>query len=209
MIPEILIMIALIGGSFSKGSATVPLASHTISMENRYRVESVNQVFKDNILLTMRYMQGEVQKGDKINWQEIDKPFEYEFTLKPGEKFAFHDIVLPEYKNGLVKTTGAHYNYQEGFKSDGYLMGDGVCHLASLIYWAAKDADLKAYAPSNHDFAAIPDVPKEYGVGIYNIPSANQGANSNLYIENSKDKDVHFVFEYKENNLSVTITEDR
>lgn len=209
MIPEILLLIALAGSPLTGVSATVPLASHTISMNDRYGNSFVNDVFKDNILLTMKYMAGDVKAGDKINWDEVEKPFHYEFTLKPGEEFAFHDILLPSYSKNVVKTMGAHYNYDEGFKSDGFLTGDGVCHLASLIYWAAKDAGLTAYAPSNHNFAVIPDIPKEYGVAIFVQPVTKEGANSNLYIVNNKEKPVHFVFDYKDSNLTVNITEDK
>lgn len=209
MIPEILLLLALAVAPVNMGSTSVPIASHTISMTNRYGNDFVNGVFKDNILLTMSYMRGETKSKNEINWEEVQKPFHYEFTLKPGEGFAFHDILLPQYSDKVVKTTNSHYNYQEGFKSDGYLMGDGVCHLASLIYWAAKDADLAAYAPANHDFAVIPDVPKEYGVAIYNIPQTRQGANSNLYIVNNKETPVHFVFDYKNENLTVQVLKDK
>lgn len=204
MIPSILLILALSVVPTQGASESVVLGAHTISLETRYAVPSVNQVFKDNILLTLKYMEGEVKSGDKINWEEVERDTRYEFTLNPGEKFAFHDVVLPAYKDNLVKTTGAHYNYHDGFKSDGYLMGDGVCHFASLVYWVARDAGLETYVPKNHDFAAIPEVPKEYGVSIYVLPQANQGAMNNLYIVNNKEKPVTFIFEYKEGNLSVT-----
>ena len=129
------------------------MASHEMSLENRYENVYVNDVFKDNILLTLRYLEGSVAEVDKISWEEVNKPFKYEFSLKPGEEFAFHDTTLPEYTKNVVKTTNAHFNYQDGFKSDGYLFGDGVCHLASLIYWVAKDAGLEAVSPTNHNFA--------------------------------------------------------
>ncbi len=209
MIPTIILLIALLGTPVFGASSTVPMASRTMPMNDRHRVESVNTVFKDNILLTLRYMSGEVKQGDKINWENVEKDYHYEFTLKPGEGFAFHDTMLPKYEGIVVKTTGAHFNYADGFKSDGYLMGDGVCHLASVIYWAAKDAGLESYAPSDHDFAVIPDVPKEYGVGIYNTPQTHQGANSNLYIVNDKEKPVHFVFDYKNDNLVVSVLMDK
>jgi len=159
----------------------VVLASHSFSLENRYSNAYVNGVFKENILLTIDRMGSD-------------------FTLKPGEVFAFHDKVLPKYSANLVKTTNSHFNYSDGFKSDGYLVGDGVCHLASLVYWAAKDAGLDSYAPSNHNFAVIPDVPKEYGVGILSpLPMGN------LYITNNLDKPVTFVFKNIDNTLSVEV----
>ena len=185
------------------------LDSHEMSLENRYPDKGINSIFKDNILLNMAYFDDRVKSTKDINWDSVEQPFKYEFKLKPGKTFAFQDDVLPEYKDKVDVTTHAHFNYQEGFKSDGYLVGDGVCHLASLIYWVAKDAGLNSYAPSNHDFAVIPDIGKEYGVAIYSNPgSPDANAHQNLYITNNKDKPVTFRFEYKENKLSLAILED-
>lgn len=151
-------------------------------------------------------MGGGVKEKKDIKWEDIEKPLRYEFILEPGQEFAFHDQILPEYSDNVVKTTNAHFNYQDGFKSDGYLMGDGVCHLASLIYWVAHDAGLSVYAPSNHNFASIPDVPKEYGVAIYALPGAFEtSARQNLYITNSFDEPVIFVFAYDGTNLTVSV----
>ncbi len=184
------------------------LATHSMPLNDRYGNSFVNDVFKDNILLTLKYMSGDVKKGDKIDWTEIEKPTHFEFNLKPNERFAFHDIILPEYKDNEVKTTNAHFNFDEGFKSDGYLIGDGVCHFASLIYWAAKDAGISAVRMANHDFAVIPDVPKEYGVAIYANPSGNAGAYQNLYITNSLKNTIKFVFDYKDNVLNFSVLEN-
>lgn len=190
------------------GSSSVELASRSFSLEQRYGNTFVNDVFKDNILLTLNYLDGSVKDKADINWENIEKPFSFEFTLKPGEEFAFHDQILPEYDKNVVKTTNAHFNYQDGFKSDGYLMGDGVCHLASLIYWAAKDAGLEAYAPTNHNFAVIPEVPKEYGVSIYSLPGGFEtSARQNLYIVNNLENPVSFSFTYDGVNLTVNVTE--
>lgn len=194
------------------GYTTVPvaLASRSFSLNERYGNTFVNDVFKDNILLTLRYMDGTVKSAKDISWSEVEKPTHYEFSLKPGEKFAFHDQILPAYKGNVVKTTNAHFNYQDGYKSDGYLTGDGVCHFASLIYWAAKDAGLEAVALRNHDFATIPQVPREYGVSIYAKPGDPVSSQyQNLYITNNKEKPVRFVFDYKDNILTVSVLEDR
>ncbi len=187
---------------------SVVLAQHEISLHNRYPVKSVSDIFKDNILLNIAYMDGTVKDGKDINWSEVEKPFKYEFKLEPGQTFAFQDDVLPDFKGKVVKTTNAHFNSQEGFKSDGYLVGDGVCHFASLIYWVAKDAGLDAYAPTNHDFMSIPDISKEFGVAIYANPYT-KGANAqqNLYITNNKDKAVTFKFEYQNDNLKVSVVD--
>ena len=186
---------------------TTTLASHTISLNNRYPVASVSNVFKDNILLNLAYLDGRVSSAKDINWDEVQSSFRYEFTLEPDETFAFHDAVLPQYEGKVVKTTEAHFDYTDGFKTDGYLYGDGVCHLASLINWAAKDANLHVLAPSNHNFANIPEIPKEFGVAIYYNPNNKAiGARENLYVTNNKEKPVNFVFEYKDGNLSISVT---
>ncbi len=184
------------------GASSVVLASRSFSMENRYDVPSVNTVFKDNILLALNYMDGRVKSKAEIDWGEVIKPFHSEFTLKPGEKFAFHDNTLPEYSENVAKTTNSRYMSYEGFKSDGWLVGDGVCHLASLINWAAQDAGLDVYVPVRHDFAKINDVPKEYGVSI----NSNKQY-GNLYITNSKEVPVIFAFDFDGSTLTVSVVE--
>lgn len=184
------------------------LSVKEISLDKRYAVPAVNKVFKDNILLNIAYLKGAVQDPQKINWQEVQKPFNYEFKLASNQTFAFHNDVLPEYDGKVTKTTNAHFNAAEGFKTDGYLFGDGVCHLASLIYWTARDAGLDTKAPTSHDFMAIPEIPKEYGVSIYNNPGTkDSNALQNLYIKNNKGKELTFKFEYQNNDLKVLITE--
>lgn len=175
------------------------ISQKEMPLDNRYPVKSVSDIFKDNILLNLAYMNGTVTKAADIKWEEITKPFVYEFKLEPNKTFAFHSDVEAKFKDSLVKTTNAHFNATEGFKSDGYLFGDGVCHLASIINWVAKDAGLSVEAPTNHNFANIPDVPKEYGVSIYNNPGS-YGSNQlqNLYITNNKPKPITFKFEYKQ-----------
>lgn len=207
MLTQILVLahLALIQPQI-KADSTMVLASRTISLENRYGNTYVNNVFKDNILLTLNYMNGEVKSKDQISWEKVEKPAKYEFTLNPGEQFTFHDQTLPEYKGNVVKTTNAHFNYSDGFKSDGYLMGDGVCHLASLFYWVAKDANLLAISPTNHDFAVINEIPKEYGVSIYYMPeNLGNSGRQNLYITNNLDKPITFVFEYNGDTLSAKV----
>lgn len=204
MFTDLLILTYLLAGSGvpkALGASSVALAQRSFPMTDRYDNSLVNDIFRDNILLTVHYLANDVKNPAKVDWNEVDSPFHTEFTLKPGEEFAFHDGVLPQYKN-IVKTTGVYFNSGEGFKSDGWLVGDGVCHFASLIYWAARDAGLTAYAPSNHNFAKINDVPKKYGVAIEApMPMGN------LYITNNLDKPVTFNFDYKDQNLTVSITE--
>ncbi|QQG43292.1 MAG: VanW family protein [Candidatus Daviesbacteria bacterium] len=179
------------------------LASRQISLEKRYY-----PVQKENILLNLAYMNDRVTKKEDINWDEIKKPFWFDFRLEPGQTFAFHNDVLPKYQGKIARTTKAHFNWNEGFKSYGYLVGDGVCHLASLMYWVAKDAGLEAVAPTNHNFMPIPEISREYGVSIYNNPLA-KGSNvqQNLYITNNKEKTVIFKFEYDGDKLKATVLE--
>lgn len=182
------------------------IASREMSLEYRYPSAYISDVFKDNILLNLAYLDGRVSNAKDINWDEVQRSFRSEFTLKPNETFAYHDAVLPEYEGKIVKTTDAHFNSQDGFKSDGYLFGDGVCHLASLLNWAARDANLEVKAPANHDFADIPEIPKEYGVAIYYNPNNKAvGARENLYITNNKNVPINFVFEYKDGKLTVSV----
>lgn len=181
------------------------LAQREMSLDNRYAEKFVNEVFKNNILLNMAYLAGRVRSAQDIKWEEIIKPFEYEFKLEPNKTFAFHEDIEDKYRDSLVKTTNAHFNSQEGFKTDGYLFGDGVCHLASLIYWVARDAGLLAEAPTNHNFTSIPDVPREYGVSIYSNPGAKtSNARQNLYITNNQSKPITFKFEYRDEKLKVS-----
>lgn len=184
------------------------LASHQLSLEDRQPDRFVNGVFKDNILLNLSYMEGKT-KYSSVDWNEVRKPFHYQFELAPGQVFAFHDTLLPQYQGKVTKTTNAHFNSQEGFESDGYLVGDGVCHLASLIYWVARDANLEAVAPTNHNFAAIEDISREYGVAIYNYPGQNDtSAKQNLYITNNLSNPVVFKFDYDGTKLQVSILEE-
>src|SRR3989344_3838520 len=135
------------------------------SLENRYAVKSVNEVMKKNILLNLAYLNGTVTKRSEIDWTKVTSTFHFEKTLKAGETFAYHEIVRPEYKGSLAFTTKARFNASDGFLSDGYLYGDGVCHLASLINWAALDAGLTTVVPKDRGSAAhIPRATVALGV---------------------------------------------
>jgi len=186
------------------------VSERKFSLDDRYTVKSVNEVFKKNILLNLAYLNGSVTKKQDINWDKIENPFHFTFTLKPGQVFAFHDSVLKEYEGKVVKTTHAHFGGPEGFVSDGYLFGDGVCHLASLINWAAQDAHLGVLVTKNHNFAVIPEVPKTYGVSIYTDPEVKgSGAHNNLYVTNTKDHAVTFHFDYENDELKVSVGESQ
>lgn len=169
------------------------LAEHKMSLLNRYPTEPVNTVFKDNILLTLFYMAKEVSGPGDIDWNTVRQSFTFELELKPGEVFAYHDDVLPEFQGKVVATTNAHFSASEGFLSSGFLYGDGVCHLASLMNWAARDAGLGVTAPVYHDFAKIPEISREYGTSIITRPYDNADQLQNLYIENTHDVPVRMV----------------
>ncbi len=178
------------------------LASHKMSLDNRWDNPAVNDVFRDNILLGLAYMRETVASKDQIDWNKLRQASDFYFILKPQETFAFEDNVLPNYQGKITKTTNLHFTYSEGFKSDGYLTGDGVCHLASLINWSAKDAHLDVLAPTNHDFAKINDIPKEYGVAIFATDP-----NQNLYITNNQNRPVEFRFDFDGKDLEVSVWE--
>jgi hypothetical protein len=170
-------------GDYLLGTENVR-SERSFSLADRYPETWVNDVFRYNILHALDLMNSK----------------SYSFSLNPGEVFAFHEDVLPQFEGRVAQTMRAHFNYADGFKSDGYLSGDGVCHLASLLYWAAKDAGLTALAPTNHDFANIPEVPKEYGVSIFAYDPMQ-----NLYITNTFDRPVQFAFASDGTNLTVKV----
>lgn len=206
----ILALTLLVVATYKPTIDTSVLASRTISLETRQTDRWVNSVFKDNILLNASYLAQRFTPTAHVSWEDVNTPFTYSFTLEPGQTFAYHDTVLPEYAGTVVKTSNAHFIGTEGFKSDGYLMGDGVCHLASLLYWAAKDAKLSAVAPTNHDFAVIPEVPKEYGVAIYYSPESTQvSAVQNMYITNTFDHPVTMHLVYDGTHLTAEVTKQQ
>lgn len=186
-----IISIILLTSLFSPASPDqVVLSSYDMSLANRQPVAYVNDVFRFNILHT------------------LDLMGTYQFTLQPGQTFAFHEDVYDKYQGTLVQTTRAHFNYADGFKSDGYLVGDGVCHLASLMNMVAQKAGLLVEVPANHNFAEIPDIPREYGVSIYYYPGRpTANARQNLYITNNKNYPVQFKFAYINDKLKLRIVE--
>lgn len=198
--------------SLTQGTNT--LAPNEIAREEISLAERVpgggfmSDVMADNILLNLAYLNGEVNDPKNINWDEVRKDRIIEFKLEAGKVFAFHEDYFPKYEGQVIKTTNARFNFEQGFKYDGYLMGDGVCHLASLINWVSKDANLLAEAPVNHDFMPIPGIAKEYGVSIYFMPGSREAnARQNLYITNTKDKELLFRFIIEDKNLELKILE--
>lgn len=182
------------------------LVRKTLSLENRNPNPWVNEVFSDNIVLTLRYLNGDVRQGEAIDFKKVKETFETTFTLKPGATFAFQNDVSKEFEGKVAKSTNATFNYTQGFRSSGFLTGDGVCHLASFVNQTAREAGLEVVAPTNHNFAKIPDVPHEFGTAIYYMPgSVTNNARQNLYITNNLDKEIAFRFEVTHNNIILTI----
>lgn len=175
------------------GPATI--ASESYSLLDRYRVPSVNNVFADNILLTLSYMSGQTKDAAHLDWNQVRGNNTFSFVLGPGKTFAFHDEVDQKYQSTLERTTNAHFMSYEGFKSDGYLVGDGVCHLASFINAVASKAGLAVDAPVRHDFAPVPDVNRINGTAIFYDPTnPSTGQRQNLYVTNTTGKPLAFVF---------------
>jgi hypothetical protein len=81
------------------------LATRSLSLENRHAVPYVNEVFADNILLTLSYMSGRISHPDQINWDIVRQPQEHEIVLKSGEVFAYHDGVMSQYSQDVVDHT--------------------------------------------------------------------------------------------------------
>ncbi len=183
------------------------IASRSMSLNKRYGgADLPENVYKDNILLNLAYLSGTVKSKNDINWEAIKQPFVMEFSLEPGQRFAYHDTQLAEYAQNVVLTTNSTFGAGEGYKYEGGLYGMGVCHLASIIHWAALDAGLESVAPSNHDFYPIPEIPKQYGVAIYFHPDAHlSSAKQNLYIKNTLDSKVTFRFDFDGDNLKVSV----
>ena len=189
-------------------SNTKVIAQGQLPLNNRYNDTFVNAVMKDNILLSLAYLQGNVQNPTQIDWSQVKKSFHFELTLQPSETFAFHGLVLDQYKGKVIKTTNSGFSASEGYKSDGYLFGDGVCHLASIINLVARIAKLDVVSPVTHDFAKINDIPKKYGVSIYTNPAAPESSKlQNLYITNNYHRPIAFVFTYEKNSLQVRVEE--
>lgn len=186
---------------------TVELASQEINLAERTPGGGyMSDIMADNILLNLAYLNDEVADPKNINWDEVRKSRIIEFKLEPGKVFTFHEDYFLKYDGLVTKTTNARFNFEQGFKHDGYLMGDGVCHLASLINWVAKDAGLKTEVPANHDFMPIPGIAREHGVAVYFMPgSKDANARQNLYITNTKDSTVIFKFVIDGKNLTAKL----
>jgi len=163
------------------GNQEVVLAEHSLDLTSRDEVEIVNKVFAFNILKALEYLGTET------------------FSLNPGEVFAFHANVLPEFENPVI-TMNSKFYIEEGYKAIGGLGGNGVCHLASLINWVGSEAGLEVTALASHSFAPVPGVPKEFGTSI-----RSQSQNQNLYIKNNLNFPVVFSFQTENKEVRLKI----
>ena len=175
------------------------LAEESLDLTVREPSPEANQGYADNIILALHYLKGEVTLP--VDWQEVRKPFEMSFVLQPGEIFAFHENVLPEFAQPAL-TMNSEFLTTEGYKSVWGLGGNGVCHLASLMNWVASEAGLEVVAKANHNFALIPGISQKYGTSI-----RSQSPSQNLYIINSLDQPVSFTFKISKNDVSLKITQ--
>ncbi|MBL7150763.1 VanW family protein [Candidatus Microgenomates bacterium] len=163
------------------------LAEHDLNLETRAKGPYVNEVFKFNIL------------------HAIDL-YNNGFVLQPNEVFAFHENIRLEFNDLPVKTGWTKYTAKEGYKTVLGLPGNGVCHLASLMNWVSSEAGLEVIARVNHNFAPVPEVPKEYGTSIrYMRDGSRNTKNQNLYIKNIFDFPVEFVFETDNRGVNLKI----
>ncbi len=189
-----------------KPQAQDELAARSMSLNMRYAYELADNVYKDNILLNLAYLSGEVKSKNDINWDTLRQPFTMQFSLEPGQRFAYHDLIATEYKDNVALAVHTNFGAGDGYKYSDGLYGMGVCHLASLIHWAALNAGLESIAPTNHDFYTISEVPKEFGVAIYASPdSTAASAKQNLYIKNTLNSKVTFRFDFDGVNLRVRV----
>lgn len=186
----------------------IAVFSHKLDLTNRLPDSYGNQVFSDNILLSLHYLKGDVQElknsskisnSSDIDWEKARKPFEFSFTLKSGEVFAFHRNSLVKFEDSIVSSTNSKFISEEGYKSLVGLAGNGVCHIASLINWVAKEAGFEVVSMVDHDFASITGITKEFGVSIYSTSKEQ-----NLYIKNNFS--VPAKFDFKADNKRVILT---
>jgi vancomycin resistance protein YoaR len=165
----------------------VVLAEYSLDLSERNSSPQINEIFVFNILHAVDY-------------------FPETVVLLPGEIFAFHPNVLPEFADQPLKTGWTKYTKSEGYQTALGLPGNGVCHLATLINWTAQEAGLEVTAKVDHNFAPVPGIPKEHGTSIRFMPDG--GLNSqdqNLYVRNNFDFPVKFAFEIEEEEEDLSL----
>jgi|GEM_PF-3281540 len=207
--------------SISESNMFVVPEKKTIALKrmdlNKRNVSSmVSEIFRDNILLNLHYIKGDVDKYTDfekstsyqkiIKWEKIGEPFEFSFTLKPDELFAFHDEMLPEFKERKsVKTGWTQFSVEDGYKVLDGLPGNGVCHLATIFNWVSSEAGLFVKAPTSHDFYPVPEIPREFGTSIVYIPGAYTTQLQNLYVVNNFTYPVTYEIKADKNAVEIKV----
>jgi len=163
-------------GQLSKNETV--LSSETMDLGSRYHVESISNGFMRNILINVWYLVG-------------TKPL----ILQPGEVFAFHKNILPQFKDEKIVTQESGFNSQDGYVAVAGLYGNGVCHLATLMNWVSSEAGLEVTALASHDFSPVPGIDRKYGTSIRYMPDGSRNSSGqNLYVKNTFDYPVEFKF---------------
>jgi vancomycin resistance protein YoaR len=167
------------------------LASESLDLNRRAPAESVNEGFKENILIAVDHLK-------KVNGGIL--------VLQPGEVFAFHKNISPRFQGEKIIAQESGFGIKDGYKVIAGLPGNGVCHLASLMNKTSHQAGLEVVSEVNHDFAQIPGIEREYGTSIYFMPGGGgSSAAQNLYIKNNKSFPVEFIFDLNGNQLQFAI----
>lgn len=198
-------------------SSGIVLARQELDLNNRYPVNSVNEVFSDNIILYLHYMNGSVtsvldtEKSTAnrriIDWEKARKPLAFSLTLSPNEVFVFHPDVLKEFDEKNLTIVDTSFGSTDGYRFIAGLWGNGVCHIASLINWVSKEAGLTVTSKVNHDFAVINGIEKKFGTAIYYLEGSNWSNQAqNLYIENPYSFPVTLNFTVVDSKVVLTIT---
>lgn len=178
------------------------------------RDADVGPVLRDNIILQLHYIKGDVLEFTKsgvvtspndLDWEALRKPFSGYFILNEVETYAFHKDLLPEFNNEKTIATSANFGWIDGFKSYGGLSGNGVCYLASFMNWVSADANLSVTAKVNHDFYPVPGVPRAYGTAIYVFPGSSIGQDQNLYITNNLGRPVAFFYAFDGEQIEMKV----
>lgn len=194
-------MVSPVAGNAGQLVQNQVLASETMDLSYRYPVKSVSDGFSENIFIALGYL---AFQGDALEAQAGE--FAFVLVLNPGEVFAFHKNILPEFKQDKIITQESGFLKKEGYVSVAGLQGNGVCHLASLMNFVATGAGLEVTAPMNHNFAQIPGIDRKYGTSIYYLPKGGGiSQRQNLYIRNNREYPVELRFSLAENLLTFSV----
>jgi vancomycin resistance protein YoaR len=179
------------GGAGELGAAQQEtLSEGVLDLSTRNPSEAINQGFKENILVNLDYLYKDRAR----------------IIIRPGEVFAFHKNIHPDFRGSVIVTQESEYKASEGYKLIAGLYGNGVCHLATLMNYAASQAGLEVTAMVSHDFAPVPGIDRKYGTSIKFSPNiGGTSERQNLYIKNTKDYPVEFKFSQQGDVLKFAV----